>query len=133
MSTKILVPLEVDVDQGISLTEEFSYDAEAYDVIEIQLAPGATDIEVDINPMVLAAAVHLLAIQCDVYKEVSTSNVSFKVHSAANPAIKLDSALMLTGPGAVATLLAAPDKLFFANTGAIAKNVTIMIARDATP
>ena len=134
MSTRILAPLSVVVTDGVSLREDFAYDAEAYDVIEVVLAAGASAKEVSLQPGA-ATQVHLLGIKANIYTQAvpGTDDISFKVHDVGNPAIELGTAILLTGVGAISVLGAVPDKLYFYNAGALSKNITIVIARDATP
>lgn len=132
MSTHVLVPQEVKATNGIDLHEAFSYNAEAFDVVEVTLAPGADDVEVDLQPGALED-VRLFGIMANAYQEGGVSMISMKIHDAGNPTILLDSAVLLVGTGAVSILGADPDKIFLSNAGALARNITIVIARDATP
>ena len=134
MNTRVNSPIEINVEGGPNFSENITYYAEAYDVIEVSLAPAAADVEILLQPG-LAAMVYLFGIKMNAYTQAvpGTYDVSFKVHSAANPAIQIESAILLPGIGAVSVLGAQPDKIFLSNAGATTKNVTIIIARDATP
>lgn len=132
MATRMLSTIEIDIPNHETINHTIEYNAEGYDVFSIELAPGASAVELNLQPGALAD-VHLFAIKADAYQEASINVLSYKVHSASNPAIVLDSMQMFNGVGAVSLLGAQPDKIYLYNTGAIAKTITVVIARDATP
>lgn len=132
MAIRMLSTFEIEIPNHEDINEAIEYNAEGYDVFSVELAPGASDVELTLQPGVLAD-VHLFAIKANAYQESSVNVLSYKVHSTGNDPIVLDSMQMFNGVGAVSLLAAQPDKIYLSNSGAVAKTITVVIARDATP
>jgi hypothetical protein len=105
---------------------------EAYDIVEVTIPAGSTDVEVDALPGG-SGSVCFLAVLSDWFGE----DLSYKINSAANPARTLDEPHVFSGKGAVSIFDANPQKLFFSNatSGPDSKDahVRILVGRDATP
>ena len=120
------VEQKVVVD-NLTILEQNNIAVEAYDVIQIAIAPSAADVEVNIQPGPTGAA-KVLMIKASSY----ASGISYKVHLSTNPAIDLENAHLYLGEGQIGSMGAVPDKLFFSN-GATASQITIVVGRDSTP
>ena len=120
----------VDIPNGPSISSSRSVEVEAFDLIEVELASGAADVEVEVQPGA-AGQVKFLAVTSTRYGP----EVSYKVNTAAaTETHALDQPHVLAGDGAVAMLDASPELLFLSNAftdGDV--NVQILVGRDATP
>lgn len=127
---RIAYQSNVRIPNGPGVSSSRSVEVEAFDLIEVELASGAADVEVEMQPGG-AGQVKFLAITSSRYG----SELSYKVNSAAaTKTHALDQPHLLAGDGAVAMLDAAPESLFMSNAFADADvNVQILVGRDATP
>jgi hypothetical protein len=122
----MLVEQKVVIDEK-TILEQNNVAVEAYDVIEVAIAPSAADVEVNIQPGPTGAA-KVVMIKTSSYP----SGLLYKVHASTNPAINLENAHLYLGAGQIGSMGAVPDKLFFSN-GATASQITIIVGRDSTP
>jgi hypothetical protein len=115
------------IQVGPTLQRAFSttFEVDAYDVIEVTVADGAADDQIDVQP---GSGVQLLAITTDSYDPPLT----YKVNDTANPVFTLDQPQVFAGAGAVGLLAAsAPTALFFTNATGQDALVSILVGRDA--
>ena len=110
MSEKIKYSLNVQVVGGVSLPIMGEMTPEAYGKIQIVVAAGASDMEVNLQADGANLA-ELLLIKSSSYD----SKLTYKVNQAAASAISLDGPHVFIGRGAVGILDSAPTKLFFSN------------------
>jgi hypothetical protein len=127
MPKSITWKTQASISGGPSTSSSQSIPIEAYDEIEVELADGDTDEEIEVQPGG-AGQVRFLQITASAYG----ANLSYKVNGAANPSHMLDRPLMLAGDGAVGLLGAAPASLFFTNTLGASATVQVLVGRNAT-
>jgi len=127
MPKSITWKAQASISGGPSSSSSQSIPIEAYDEIEVELADGDTDEEVDVQPG-SAGQVRFIQITSSAYG----ANLSYKVNAAANPAHVLDRPLMLAGDGAVALLDPAPTSLFITNNLGSSATVNVLVGRNAT-
>jgi hypothetical protein len=130
---QISLTTDIAIPNGPKLGFARKLDVEAFDKIDLDVAAGANNKEVQLQPGP-AGQVQFLLVVADWYGP----ELSYKVNNAGGTARALDQPHMFTGGGAVSMVdAAALAKLFFSNTtnGAAAKDakVQILIGRDATP
>lgn len=118
---------QATITGGPSTSSSQSIPIEAYDEIEVELADGDADEEVEVQPGG-AGQVRFLQITATTYG----ADLSYKVNAAGNPAHMLDRPLMLAGDGAVGLLGAAPASLFFTNSLGASATVHVLVGRNAT-
>jgi hypothetical protein len=128
MSEKINWTLNVQVVGGPKILESDTIAAEAYDKVQVTIATGDSDIEVDVQPSG-SGQVQFLLISSDQYDE----DLTYKVNVSSADPIKLDGPQMFIGKGAVGLLDPEPKKLFFSNSLAEDASIQILVGRDATP
>jgi hypothetical protein len=128
MSEKINWTLNVQVVGGPKISESDTILAEAYDKVQVTIAAGDSDVEVDVQPGG-SGQVQFLLISSDQYAE----GLTYKVNADSADAVELDGPQVLIGKGAVGLLDPEPKKLFFSNGLAEDASVQILVGRDATP
>ncbi|HEY5960433.1 MAG TPA: hypothetical protein VIV60_27960 [Polyangiaceae bacterium] len=129
MTISITTGLEVSVAGGPSLRQAQALAVDAYDMVDVVIADGATDETVEIQPSAIAGQVQVLFVSATQYEP----GLTYRVNAAANPSHPLDRALLLTGAGAVALLGPAPTSLLFSNATGANITVQVIVGRDATP
>jgi hypothetical protein len=127
MPEKISVLLNVQVVGGPKISEAKTLDVQAYDKIDVTIADGAADEDVEIQPGG-AGQVQFLLIRSDQYGD----KLTYKVNSAGASPVILDAQHVLIGAGAVGLLGAAPTKLLFSNALGKVATVHILVGRKAT-
>ena len=118
---------QASVGGGPSSSSSQSIPIEAYDEIEVELADGDTDEEIEVQPGG-AGQVRFLQITSTAYG----SNLSYKVNAAGNPPHMLDRPLVLAGDGAIGLLDAPPTSLFFTNSLGSSATIHVLVGRNAT-
>jgi len=135
MTTEIRTSLQVTVPGGPSWKINSTESVEAYDVIDVTIAAGATDKVVDVLPGVSGALLNMLVVQSDLYG----AEITYRANDGTDDS---DIAVTLHGPHffgrGVAALFGVDVKsLKFTNTNAAATNnharIQILVGRDATP
>lgn len=119
------------VPGGPSLALNSAIVAEAYDKIDVAIAPGDNGKVVNIQPGT-AAQLRLLVIKSSFYG----TEVTYKASDGTgdSDAVTLDGPQLFVGSGAVALFGVDPKVLKFSNTHATqAAQVEILVGRDATP
>lgn len=120
----------VQIGAGIQLTASTAIPVDAYDVVEVEIADAASDIEVQVQPAGTPGLLKVLAITASAYDAALT----YKVNDATATAVPLDAPQVYTGDGAIALLDAnPPTALFVSNATGAAVTVKILAGRDATP
>jgi hypothetical protein len=138
MPEKINWTITAQVVGGPLITESQALEIEAYDKIQVTIANGDSDKEIEVQPGG-ADKVSFLLIRSDKYNDVDNGsvNLSFKVNDSTNDEINLDAPLLLIGNGATGVLVPgeAPQKLFFTNSLGTDNdaNIEILVGRDSTP
>lgn len=103
---------------------------DAYDVVEVTVADGANDVEVQVQPGAAAGLVKFLAITSSAYD----ADLTYSVNAAGATAHALDAPQVFAGAGAIELLDASPPtSLFFSNATGAEAVVRIVAGRDATP
>ena len=119
MPEKITCTHTVQVGSTLQRAVSTVIEVAAYDVLEVSIADGAADQEVELQP---GSDVQLLMITADSYDP----SLSYKVNAAANPSRDLDQPQVFFGSGAVSLLDAsAPASLFVSN--ATGQNVVLSV------
>ncbi len=117
--------MNMAVAGGPSLVASDHSDVEGYDKIEAEIPKSSVPTTLNVQPSLLTE-LKALIILADVYEDLT-----YTVDEGVTPNI-LDGPLMLIGPGNIALLGATVNDLIFTNANAtIARNVTILVARDA--
>ena len=136
MST-ISVTSNIIVTGGPSLGFTSSFDVEAYDLVDLVIHGGDTDIEANLQP---GGAVQILAVGTDWQSDphAPKGKLSFRVSKDEKAAVfKLDEPILFAGGSLSAFGANEPKSLFLSNTTAgVDKRdaqVRILVARDATP
>jgi hypothetical protein len=122
--------LTVQIGGGSSVaTSADPVDVEAVDRIEVEVAAGAADQVVEMQPGA-AAQVSLLHVRASEYSD----NLTFKVSDDAGDtaAVHLTEPQLYTA-GAIALFARAPKSLKVSNAGVAPVTLEILVARDATP
>ncbi len=120
----------VQIGAGVQLTTSEAIPVDAYDVVEVEIADAAADVEVQVQPADAPGLLKVLAITSSAYD----ANLTYKVNGAAAAEHPLDAPQVFTGDGAIALLDAnPPTALFFSNTTGAPAKVKIIAGRDATP
>lgn len=96
----------------------------AYDKINLQLAAGATAVDVDVQPSATAGDVELLVITASSYEAAVTYSVD-----AGTTTVVLDGPVVLIGAGAVSLLADPPQSLQLANPDTDPVDVDILVGR----
>ena len=129
----IVLNTSLTIANGPSVLVVRSLAVDAYDVIEVVIAAGAADKEVQIQPGG-TGQVSLLSVSADWFGEALTYKTATGTGATA---YALDQPHLFAGAGALATLgTAPPTKLFFSNStsGVTAKDakVQVLVGRKAT-
>ena len=138
MPEKINWTISAKVVGGPQINLSQALEIEAYDKIQVKIANGDTDKEIEVQPGGVDKVCFLL-VSSDKYNDVTDTNInlSFKVNADTNSEINLDAPLLLIGNGATGILLPgeAPQKLFFTNSLGTDNdaNIEILVGRDSTP
>lgn len=130
MSEKIKYSIDVQVVGGVKISASQTFTVDAYDKIEVTVADGASDEDIEVQPG-SAGQVQFLLIQSDKYGD----NLTYSVNAAeADPTkrIKLDSQQLFVGTGNVGLLGGSPQKLFFYNSLGENTVIKILVGRKAT-
>jgi hypothetical protein len=129
---QIITTANVVIPNGPKFAFNPKLTVEAYDLIEIAVAAGASNLEVELPGS--TDGIRFLAIQSDWFGQ----DLKYKLDASGSD-YPLDQPLLLVGEGAVSFFIASgatagPTSLFFSNddTSKEAK-VQILIGRDATP
>lgn len=130
MST-INVTANIAVAGGPSLAFKRTLTADAYELLDLTVPSGATDLKVELQP---GSGVALLAVTADWYGP----ELSFRAaKTAAATVFDLDQPFLLAGGALAAFGATQPQTLYLSNATAGAKakdaQVQILVARDATP
>ncbi|MEX2283702.1 MAG: hypothetical protein WEE89_14550 [Gemmatimonadota bacterium] len=132
MSRKIKWKVDVTVESGPTLTAGDSIDVEAYDFVRAEVPGGdattAGTATVDVQPSG-AGKVLFIGIKSDVYDE----KLTYKVDGAGLD-VKLDSAQVFVGGGALGLLGTTTKQFVFTNKAGLSKKaaVEILVGRKAT-
>lgn len=119
---------EVQVSGGPRFSSTMNQALEAYDVMEVVVADGASDTTIEVQPGG-AGQVQFLHVSASLY----AAGLTYKVDAAANPPHDLDRPLLLAGSGAVGLLGGAPSQLLFSNSTDQDVTIQVLVGRDATP
>ena len=110
---------------GPRISGSDTLEVDAYDKVNVALAAGATDIDVEVQPSAAAGRVRVLSIASTSYD----SGITFSA-DAGTTNFPLDGPVVLIGSGAVELLADAPQTLRFSNTTADDVTVDILVGRD---
>ena len=136
MSETINVTLIVQVVGGPKISTPLEMKIDAYDKVDLILAAGEKDKQVDVQPS-LAEQVGFLMINLkDVnqYNPNGTPKVTYKINKNDADPVNLDAPQVFIGNGAVGLLeLESPTKLFFSNELDEEVSVQILVGRNVTP
>ncbi len=130
MSEKIKYSVDVQVVGGIKISSSQTFTVDAYDKIEVAVADGASDEDIEVQPG-SAGQVQFLLIQSVKYGD----NLTYSVNAAeADPTkrIKLDSQQLFVGTGNVGLLGDSPKTLYFYNSLGEDTVIKILAGRKAT-
>ncbi len=129
---KIKWNLGVQVTGGPSLARADTVAVDAYDKVEITVAAGETNMEVQIAPT--DADIRFLMVTSTALGD-DPVNATYRVNTDTGDEHPLDSPLLLLiGAGAVGLLGAAPRSLFITNNSATQEvAVEVLVGRDPTP
>ncbi len=124
---KIIVSGSIVIPNGPQFAFNRTLDVDAYEEIDVAVASGAVDKEVDLP--VSNKPVQLIAIMSDWYGD----DLTYKINTGAT-IYKLNQPLLLFGEDAVTLFSNAPAKLLF-TLAATAKDskIQILIGSHATP
>ena len=124
MPEKITCTHSVQVGSTLQRAVSTVLEVAAYDVVEVTIADGAADEEVEVQP---GSDVQLLMITANSYDPPLT----YKVNAAANPAHDLDQPQVFFGAGAIGLLDAsAPGSLFVSNATGSDAVLSIIVGRN---
>lgn len=130
MAETITVSQIVQVGAGIQVTATSAIPVDAFDMVEVEIADAATDVEVQVQPATSAGLLKVLALTASTYHP----DLTYKVNAATATARALDAPQLFAGDGAIALLDAAPPTaLFMSNATGAPVTVKILAGRDATP
>jgi hypothetical protein len=127
MPETVMWSFAVEASQGPRLAGSDSLSVGAYDKLSVVIEPGATDVDVDVQPAGTAGKVKALVIQAGVYDK----DLTFSADGGATK-FPLDGPVVLIGTGAVLLLSAAPKTLRFANATAADATIDVFVGRDPT-
>lgn len=120
----------VQIGAAVQVSTSSAVAVDAYDVVDVEVADGASDVEVQVQPGSDPGLLKFLAITASAYDPPLT----YAVNSAAGTARTLDAPQIFSGPGAIELLDASPPTaLFFSNAAGADVTVKILAGRDATP
>ena len=130
MAETITLSHIVQIGGGIQLTASSALAVDAYDVVEVTVDDGASDVEVQVQPASAPGLLKVLAITAAAYHP----DLTYKVNAASATAHALDAPQVFAGDGAIGLLdAAAPTALFLSNATGAPVTVKILAGRDATP
>lgn len=134
MLEKINWSFNVQVVSGPRMSLSQTIEVEAYDKIQVTVEDDGNEKEVQIQPGG-SGQVSFLLIKSDKYDETKLTYYAKDNTGTSGLPVNLDMPHFLTGKGAVAMLVGAPESLFFKNDlGADnAATIQILVGRDATP
>lgn len=118
--------LSVQVAGGPTISAIRSLSVDAYDVVNVVIPAGATEVEVAVQPG-SADQVQFLLINSNQYG----ADLTYTLTSGGSE-IALDAQLLLVGEGAVGLLGSAPETLFFSNGLPNDASIQILVGRRAT-
>lgn len=125
MAIDITTNLVATVQGGPSIARNLKLEVDAYDLIDVDIADGASDEEIELQPGA-AGQVQFLLVVADSYDPALT----YKVNAAANPSHDLDRELVLVGGGAVDLLGFPPNQLLFTNSTGQPVSIQILVGRN---
>ena len=125
MAIQITTNFVATVAGGPSLGRSFQFEVDAYDLIDVEIADGASDEEIELQPGG-AGQVQFLLVLADSYDPA----LSYKVNAGDNPSHDLDSELLLAGEGALELLSFPPNSLLFTNATGQAITVRVLVGRN---
>lgn len=121
---------------NISKEEIGSIICDAYDVIEVSIPAGGSDVEVQVMPP-SPEQINVLMIKANEYTDSAvpgTADLTYKPGLDSSAAVELNMAHLFTGKGQISVLESPPTILFFSNADVSnSKTVTILAGRLATP
>jgi hypothetical protein len=124
MPEKITCTHTVQVGSTLQRAVSSVIEVAAYDVVEVTIANGAADEEVDVQP---GSDVQLLMITADRYDPPLT----YKVNAAGNPSRALDQPQVFFGAGAISLLdAAAPSSLVVSNATGSDVVLSVIVGRN---
>jgi hypothetical protein len=132
MSVQMRITQQIVVNDVSQFNEVTNLEAEGNDVFNVEIGAGESDVEISLVTGVIGD-IGVVAIRADEYEESAVPVLSYKVHDSGNDPVVLDKPVLINGSGAAALLIDPLDKIFFSNTGLVAKVVTIIIGRHVTP
>jgi hypothetical protein len=128
MPQKITWTMTVQVAEGPKLSDGRAIQVSAYDKVDVVIADGANNEDVEIQPS-SAAQVRFLMITSDSYGE----DLTYRVNEAGADPITLDASQVFIGQGAVGLLGAdGPKTLLFTNGLGQDARVSVLVGRVAT-
>ncbi len=124
MSASINYQFLAAVSGGPSVSASENILTDSYELVQVTVEAAATGmkVELDINDKV-----DMVVIRADKYEALSYKK------TAGGALVAITGPLILIGGGAVGLLGTTVASLFFSNSGANAREITILISRDATP
>lgn len=133
MPEKIKYSLSVQVVGGPSIPVTGEITPDAYEKMQIAVAAGAGDLEVNIQPSGTSLGQFLL-IKASAYADSDASHkLTYKVNDKSGTAMTLDAPHLFIGKGAVGLLGTSPTKLFISSSLTAEVTIDILVGRDATP
>jgi hypothetical protein len=128
---QIIISANIVIPGGPKFASNQKLEVEAYDLIEVTVASGANDMEVELPGS--TDGIDFFAIKSDWFG----NDLKYKLDAAGSD-YPLDQPLVMAGKGAVSFFIAAgaaaaPTSLFFSNAATAEAKVQILIGRDATP
>jgi hypothetical protein len=125
MTDRLNYSMGLSLEGGPTISADDHMDVEAFEKIEVAIPKSSVPTTVNVQPSLLTELKALIIIS-DVY-----TDLTFTV-DAYQPVYTLDGPLMLVGKGNIGMLGATVNDLIFTNAnGSTARNVTILVARDA--
>lgn len=125
MAFDITTNFTANVAGGPSIARGFKLTVDAVDLVDVSVADGAADEEIELQPGG-AGQVQFLLLVADSYDPALT----YKVNKAANPSHDLDRELLLVGDGALGLLVDPPKSLLFSNGTGKAITVRALVGRN---
>ncbi len=131
MSETINWSVNVQVPAGPRLAKSGTVEIDAYDKLDIAVADGETDKEIELQPGGLGQVQVLLLLTND-----ASEDLTYKVNAAGADPIPLDQPVHVylgAGPIALLDAAAGPTSLFFSNASGADAAVQVFVGRKATP
>jgi len=129
MAESIRQTITVELDSGLRRCVSSALSVDAYDVIDVTIADGAKEKEVQVQPGGAAQIQYML-----ITSDPCGAGLTYKVNSDAAEQTfhQLDAPQVFMGTGAFAMLdAAAPTKLFFSNSLGKSAALSILVGRKA--